>query len=86
MFNVKTFCNFDTDVQKIFASYLILHETFSDSYGLHLMEEFNPFYPHLELYDKQYFCSILTDLSNLSFLFHQKFPLLSYGQKNVLTK
>ena len=56
MFNVKTFCNFDTDVQKIFASYLILHETFSDSYGFHLMEEFNPFYPHLELYDKQYFC------------------------------
>ena len=35
-------------------------------------------------YDRKYFCSVLTDLSNLSFLFHQKFPLLSL--KNVLTK
>ena len=29
---------------------------------------------------------ILADLSNLSFLFHQKFCLLSYDVKNVLTK
>ena len=32
-----------------------------------------------------HFCLILTDLSDLLFLFHQKLPLLSYV-KNVLTK
>ena len=68
------------------AFYLILHKTFSDSYDFPIMQEFNPFYPHLVLYDRKHFCSILTDLSNLSFLFHQKFPLLSYDVKNVLTK
>ena len=58
----------------------------SNSYVSPLMEEFNPFYPHLVLYDRKHFCSVLTDLRNLSFLFHQKFPLLSYDLKNVLTK
>ena len=73
--------------RKIFSAfYPILHETFSNSYGFPLMQEFNPFYPHLVLYDRKHFCSILTDLSNLLFLFHQKFPLLSYDLKNVLTK
>ena len=48
------------------------------------MQEFNPFYPHLVLYNRKHFCLTLTDLSNLSFLFHQKFPLLSYDPKNVL--
>ena len=73
--------------RKIFSDfYPILHETFSNSSGFPLMQEFNPFYPHLVLYDRKHFCSVLTDLSNLSFLFHQKFPLLSYDLKNVLTK
>ena len=73
--------------RKIFSAfYLILHETFSSSYGFPLMQEFNPFYTHLVLYYRKYFCSILTDLSNLSFLFHQKFPSLSYDPKNVFTK
>ena len=73
--------------RKIFSAfYPILHETFSNSYGFPLMQEFNPFYPHLVLYDRKHFCSILTDLSNLLYLFHQKFPLLSYDLKNVLTK
>ena len=73
--------------RKIFSAfYQILHETFSNSYGFPLMKEFNTFYPHLELYDWKHFCSIFTDLSNLSFLFHQKFPLLSYNLKNALTK
>ena len=53
--------------------YPILHETFSSSYGSPLMKEFNPFYPHLVLYERKHFCSVLTDLSKLSFLFHQNF-------------
>ena len=73
--------------RKIFsASYPILHQTFSSSYGFPLMQEFHPLYPQLLLYDRKYFCSILIDLSNLSFLFHQKFPSLSYDPKNVFTK
>ena len=54
--------------------------------GFPLMQEFSPFYLHLVLFDRKHFCSILTDLSNLSFLFPQKFPLLSYDLKDVLTK
>ena len=43
------------------------------------------------LYDRKHFCSVLTNQSNLSrnrwtFLFHQKFPLLSSDLENVLTK
>ena len=73
--------------RKIFSAfYPILNETISNSYGFPLVQEFNPFYPHLVLYDGKHFCSVLTDLSNLSFLFHQKFPLLSHDLKNVLTK
>ena len=73
--------------RKIFSAfYPILHETFSNSYSFPLMQEFNAFYLHLVLYDRMHFCSILTDLSNISFLFHQKFLLLSYDVKNVLTK
>ena len=73
--------------RKIFSAFcLILHETFSSSYGFPLLQEFNPFYPHLVLYDRKHFCSILIDMSNLWFLFHQKFPLLNYDLKNVLTK
>ena len=42
---------------KIFhAFYPILHETFSNSYGFPLMQEFNPFYTHLVLYDRTQFC------------------------------
>ena len=49
--------------RKIFsACYVILHETFSNSYGFLVMQEFNSFYPHLVLYDRKHFCSILTDL------------------------
>ena len=68
------------------AFYSILHETFSNSYGFSLMQEFIPFYPHLVLYDRKPFCSVLTDLSNLLFLCPQKFPVVSYEVKNVLTK
>ena len=61
--------------RKMFSAfYPVLHETFSNSYDFPLMQEFNPFYPHLVLYDRKHFCSVLADLSNLSFLFHQKFP------------
>ena len=73
--------------RKIFpAFYPILYKTFSNSYGFPLMQEFNPFSPHLVLCDRKHFYSVLTDLNNLSFLFHQKFTLLSYDVKNVLTK
>ena len=73
--------------RKMFSAfYLILHETFSDSYGFPYMQEFNPFSLHLVLYDRKYFCSISTYLSNLLFLFHQKIHLLSYDLKDVLTK
>ena len=41
---------------------------FFNSYGFPLMQEYNPFYPHLVLYDRKHFCSILTDLSNLFFV------------------
>ena len=50
------------------------------------MQEFNPFYLHLVLYDRKPFCSILTDFSNVLFLFHQKFPMVNYDMKNVLIK
>ena len=69
--------------RKIFSAfYRILHETLSNGYDFPLMQELNPFYPHLVLYNRMHFCSILTDLSNLLFLFHQKFPLVSYDVKN----
>ena len=58
--------------QNIFSAFQpILYESFSNSYGFALLQEFNPFYPHLVLYDRKRFCSILTDLNNL------KFPLLN---------
>ena len=65
--------------RKIFSAfYPTLHESFSNSYGFTLLQEFNLFYPYLLLYDRKHFCSILNDLSNLFlFLFHQRFPLLS---------
>ena len=68
------------------AFYPILHETFSSSYGFPFIQEFNPFFPHLVLPDRKHFGPILTNLSNLSFLFHQESPLLSYNLKNFLTK
>ena len=58
--------------RKIFSAfYPALHESFSNSHGFALLQEFNIFYPHLLLYDRKHFCSILTDLSNLLFLFHK---------------
>ena len=62
--------------RKIFSAFYILHETFSNSYGFPLMQEFNPFYPHSVLYDRKHFCSVLTDLGNLLILFDQKFPMI----------
>ena len=60
--------------RKIFAAlHLILHETFPNSYGFPLMQEFNPFYPQVVLYDRKHFCSILTTLKNLYF-FSSKVP------------
>ena len=43
------------------AFYLILHESFSNSYGFTLLQEFIIFYPHLVLYDRKHFRLILTD-------------------------
>ena len=43
----------------------------SNSYAFGLLQEFNISYPHLVLYDRKHFFSILTDLSNLLFLFHK---------------
>ena len=64
------------------AFYPILHETFSNSYGFPVMQEFSPFYPYPVLYDRKHFCSILTDLSKLWFLFHhQKQPFSNLIQK-----
>ena len=58
--------------RKIFSAfYPALHESFSNSHGFALLQEFNIFYPHLLLYHRKHFCSILTDLSNLLFLFHK---------------
>ena len=54
--------------------------------GFPLMQELNPCCSHLVFYERKHFCSVLTDLSNFSFLFHQKFPLLSSDMKNILTK
>ena len=73
------------------AFYPILYETFSNSCGFHLIQEFYLFCLHLVLYDRKYLCSILTNLSYIShnrwkFLFHQKFPLLSSDLKNAFTK
>ena len=57
--------------RKIFSSFcLTLHKSFFNSYGFALLQEFNIFYPHQVLYDRE-ICSILTDLSNLLFLFHK---------------
>ena len=58
--------------RKIFSAfYPTLHESFSNSYGFALLQEFNIFYPHLLLYGSKHFCSVLIDLSNLLFLFHK---------------
>ena len=66
MFNVEIYWNVDAGVQKIFSAfYPTLHERFSNSYGFFLWQEFNIFYPHLVIYDRKHFCSVLTDLSNL---------------------
>ena len=73
--------------RKVFSAfYPVLHETFSNSYGFPVMQEFNLFYLHLVLYYRKHSYSVSTNLSNLSLLFHQKFTLLSYDLKNVLTK
>ena len=71
------------------AFYPLLQETFSNSCGFHLIWELNLFLTYILLYDRTHFCSILTNLSNLShsrwlFLFHQKFPLLSSDLKMFL--
>ena len=43
MFKVEINWNVDS------AFYPILHESFANSYGFALLQEFNPFYPHLVL-------------------------------------
>ena len=86
MFSVEIFWNFGTGKYFQRFIYLILHETFSNSCGLPLAQKFNPFYTHLVLCDRNFFFfPILTDSSNLSFLFHQV-PLTKYDLENVLTK
>ena len=58
--------------KKIFSAFNpTLLEGFSNGYGFVLLQEFNIFYLHLVLFDIKHFCSILTDLSNLLFLFHK---------------
>ena len=45
--------------RKIFSAfYPILHETFSNSYSFRHMQEFNPLYPHLVLYDRKHICNL----------------------------
>ena len=54
--------------RKIFSAfYPILHETFSNNYGFPLMQEFNPFYPHLvrEILNWRINSSLFTALINL---------------------
>ena len=74
--------------RKIFSAfYPILHETFSNSYGFPLMQEFNPFYPHLVLYDRKHFCSVLTDLATFYFCFIASSPKMQKQPfANVLQK
>ena len=87
MFNVKISELLILMYRKIFSAfYLISHETFSILY-----KKWNIFSPHLVLYDRKYFCSILTKFEQpftlqVNIFFHQKFPLLSSDLKNVLTK
>ena len=72
MFNVKIYWNVDAGVQKNIFSFLsTLHESFSNSYGFALLQDFNPLYLQLVLYNRNHFCSVLTDLSNLLFLLHK---------------
>ena len=92
MLNVEIFWNFDTEVQK--NTFCFLSDftwTFPKAVVSILYKKFNLFSPHRVLYNRKHFCSILTNLSNLShnrwpFLFYQKFPLLSSDLKIVLTK
>ena len=45
--------------RNIFSAFLSnLHETISTSYRSPHMQEFNPLYPHLVLYDRKYFCNL----------------------------
>ena len=49
--------------RKIFSAfYPILHETFSNSGGFPLMQEMNPFYPHLVVYDRKQFLKMQKQL------------------------
>ena len=58
--------------KKIFSAFNpTLLEGFSNGYGFVLLQEFNIFCLHLVLFDIKHFCSVLTDLSNLLFLFHK---------------
>ena len=56
--------------RKIFSAfYPTLHESFSNSYGFALLQEFNIFYPRLVLYDGKHFWFILTDQFEQPFIF-----------------
>ena len=62
----------------ISAFYPILHETFPDSCGFALIEDPKLFSPHLVLYYRKHFCSILTNLSNLSHSKSSKVPFAKF--------
>ena len=77
--------------RKIFSAfYPILDETFSNRSDFPLIWEFNLFSPHLVLYDKNHFCSILTNLSNLSLsklpFFLSKVPFAKFWSKKCFYK
>ena len=56
MFNVEIFWSVDTGVQKnIFCFLSDFTWNFSNSYSFTHMQEFNPLYPHLVLYDRKHF-------------------------------
>ena len=73
MVNVNISWNFDAGVQK---NNFCFWSDFTWSFFQYLWFPFlcknNPFYPQLVLYNRKHFCSVFTELSNLSFLFKSK--------------
>ena len=70
MINVEIFWNFDVGMQK--NIFYFFHEAFSNSCGF---PQFILFSRQLVFSDRKHFCSILTDLSNLSHIkWSSEFP------------
>ena len=70
--------------RKIFSAfYLILHETFSNSFDFPVIQEFNPFYPHLALCDRKHFVFYL--ILHETFSNSYDFPLCKNLILSILT-